>query len=288
METIYEIAKWSEVFETAESRRHKSLSWVSFPIKTSSSGYQSMLDEFGDDAAAIYGAWCALVAFAAQQSPRGRLCNSQGKPVSFTVLVRFSGFPQSLFERLLDWAKRDEVRWLVPVDCNENTTKTSESDSAQPLPSHCPGDTQPTTGLPDQTRPDKTLPYQTLPDQTLQAGSGFFDDVVLDEYESVFDLLTPSDLANTRKLKAWMELVSRHPKPVIGNSEESFFWMIAAAECAIESGDDPMKLFKHKIGRQNWKYITQQQQDRADKRIKDMHPKRINGFHFGDRIAGLH
>lgn len=116
---VYRIAKWDEVFERAESRKLKSLSWVSIPTSFSSHGYQSMLDEFGDDAASIYGAWCALVAIGASCTVRGILCNSRGKPLPVTHLVRLSGLPQSVFEKLIEWAAREDIGWLIPAQPSE-------------------------------------------------------------------------------------------------------------------------------------------------------------------------
>jgi hypothetical protein len=47
--TIYRIAKWTETFETAESRRHRILTWVSLPIGFDSSGYTDLVETFGED-----------------------------------------------------------------------------------------------------------------------------------------------------------------------------------------------------------------------------------------------
>lgn len=116
---VYKIAKWDEVFERAESRKLRSLSWVAIPTSFSSHGYQCLLDEFGEDAPAIYGAWCALVAIAASCTVRGTLSNSRGKPLPITHLVRISGFPQSVFEKLIAWATNEEIGWLIPAQPSE-------------------------------------------------------------------------------------------------------------------------------------------------------------------------
>jgi len=110
------ISKWSSVFERAESRKLKTLSWVSLPITVSSNGFQAMLDEFGDEAPAIYGAWCALLSVAAQTNERGVLANGRGIPLKTSHIARLTGFPQSVFERLIDWASSPEVGWLVEAD----------------------------------------------------------------------------------------------------------------------------------------------------------------------------
>lgn len=113
--TVYRIAKWGEVFEVADSRKCKSLQWVALPIGFESHGYQAMVDEFDDEAPAIYGAWCALVLIAARAPIRGTLASSNG--VGFTVsrLSRQACFPAAIFKRLIEWALRPEIGWLEAV-----------------------------------------------------------------------------------------------------------------------------------------------------------------------------
>lgn len=121
------IAKWNEVYERAESRKLKSLNWVSMPIGFNSSGFHSLLNEFESDAPAIYGAWCALVSIAATCTVRGILCNSKGMPLPVSQLSRISGFPQTVFERLIKWASSEEVSWLIPAELEKNTQNTEEN-----------------------------------------------------------------------------------------------------------------------------------------------------------------
>ena len=67
------IKDWSDVFETAESRRYKSLRWIAMPVGFHSAGYQSMVDVFESDAAGVYGAWGALCSLADGCHVRGDL-----------------------------------------------------------------------------------------------------------------------------------------------------------------------------------------------------------------------
>ena len=122
------ISKWSSVFERAESRKLKTLSWVSLPITVSSNGFQAMLDEFGDEAPAIYGAWCALLSVAAQTNERGVLANGRGIPLKTSHIARLTGFPQSVFERLIDWASSPEVGWLVEADSDPDPQFTDSNE----------------------------------------------------------------------------------------------------------------------------------------------------------------
>lgn len=125
MTKCYRVAGWSQVFETAESRKYKQLNWVSLPCGPrcfSTHGYQTLLDDFGDEAAAMYGAWCALVAVAASCHCRGVLANSRGAAMKPAHIARISGLPCALFERLIDWAARNDVGWLEQIDADQLTS----------------------------------------------------------------------------------------------------------------------------------------------------------------------
>jgi hypothetical protein len=176
--TVLRINKWESVFERAESRKIKTLTWIAWPVNFSSNGYQSLLDEFGDDAAAIYGAWSALCSIAASCAVRGVLATSRGIPLKLSHIARTTGFDVKLFERLVDWARRDDIGWLgtVPgaelakiIDClngsiNENIASgISPGDSPDDSGEHRGN---PCTTRPNQTRPDITKPNITQPDQT--------------------------------------------------------------------------------------------------------------------------
>ncbi len=125
--TVYRIAKWESVFERAESRKLKQLNWVAMPIGFTSTGYQSMLDEFGDDASSIYGAWCALTAIAASCAVRGILGNSRGNPLKLSHIARMTGFQSAVFEKLFAWAAKPEVGWLELVPAEELAKIYSEN-----------------------------------------------------------------------------------------------------------------------------------------------------------------
>jgi len=166
--TVYRIAKWDEVFERAESRKLKTLTWVSVPTSFTSNGYQCMLDEFQDTAPAIYGAWCALVAIAASCTVRGTLCNSRGVPLPTTHLARISGFPKPIFDQMIEWASRPDIGWLVPSSKAEIVEKLRENDTSgdrRGIVGGSSGEFPDYQTRPDQTGPDITQPNPTQPDR---------------------------------------------------------------------------------------------------------------------------
>lgn len=154
-QTVYRIAKWNETFETADSRRHKKLAWVSLPINLQSNGYQSLIDQHPDDAPALYGAWCALVAIAAQCPERGVLATSRGEPITPERCARMTYMPVEPFCKLFEWASSPGVRWLEALP-----TKNRSIDG-QPI------DDQPSIdGEPVSDRSSIELPNLTIQNQT--------------------------------------------------------------------------------------------------------------------------
>jgi hypothetical protein len=141
---VWRITKWDEVFENAESRRIKNLDWVAWPINLGSAGYDSLIEEFGPDAPAIYGAWCVLVCVAAKCPVRGTLTDSKGRPMSVSRIAMKAHMPAEVFQRLVDWASTEGVQWI------EVTT--------HPAPAHSTPIARPANPPPtgDETRRDET------------------------------------------------------------------------------------------------------------------------------------
>jgi hypothetical protein len=161
---VWAIAKWEEVYEKADCRKLKTLSWVSMPTGFTSHGYSLMLEEFGDDAAAIYGAWCALVKVAATCNRRGILATTSGKPIRLSHVARLTGFPQIFFERLFKWASGDDVKWLVPTTCDESGRISGDAGRSLPTISGNAGRfSGESPGMPGDCYPPH---YPTQPNQT--------------------------------------------------------------------------------------------------------------------------
>lgn len=220
-ETVYKIAKWDTVFETHESRKYKVLTWTSMPIGFSSHGYQKLLDQCGTDAEAIYGAWCALVSFAATLPIRGTLANSKGEPISLSHISRTTGFRVATFETLFAWAAQDSVAWLVPAESDETPQNTEENEGGR-LPGESPGTPGDHREINPATRPDLTQPNLTQPDRTRPNDSQSGQSSVVDWN---FD---------KGKIQATAHKLMRHRQ--VSQLSSETIWRIACLDCITGNG----------------------------------------------------
>lgn len=190
--TVYRIAKWNEVFERAESRKLKQLTWIALPISLNSNGYQSLLDEFEADSPAIYGAWCALCAVAASCTVRGVLATSKGTELKVSHIARQTGFPSTVLEKLITWASSPSVNWLEAITANEvqkllleNTAFPWENGTSGKSPDSFPArrENPPTTTTTTTTKPDQTLHDNNQPNNNRTSGDsvGFVGRLVVVE-----------------------------------------------------------------------------------------------------------
>jgi hypothetical protein len=154
---VYRVRGWDRVFETADSRRQKTLNWISIPLGFDSDGFVKLIEDFGDDAPSIYGAWVALTVVAARCHVRGVLCTSAGEGFSPSRLVFLTRFPRSVFEKLIEWASSQRVGWLEVLPSDQvkimlNGCQSVEKRSAIDLQDKT-----------DKTKQDKTQPHPTRP-----------------------------------------------------------------------------------------------------------------------------
>ncbi len=118
---IWKIARWQETSETSESRKYKSLPWISSRVDFNSTGWNEGVCEFGMDWFAIYCCFDILRRVAATSKIRGVLCGEKGEPFTARrILMQAHCFipgmqdAESLMERCIEWSKK--VGWLIPFD----------------------------------------------------------------------------------------------------------------------------------------------------------------------------
>lgn len=256
---LYRIRNWSSLFETAESRKRLNLPWVAIPTKHDGKGYRRLMREFGP---AVYGAWILIVAVAAKCPTRGTLADADG-PLSALDISDKTDCPVAVIEQALSVLTNERIGWLESVDTldeqqiDTESAVTSAEYAAMPV-------------LPDQTRPDQTLQNQT---GTGRGGAGVSAKPPGRNWgRSAFTNLSADDLVQCEVMFDWFDwATTKAPSPICrrsgGNSEVNLLRVFGSAERAIEESETPLKLFKHIVGGEKWKLITQAQEDRARKRI---------------------
>ncbi|MEL7264936.1 MAG: hypothetical protein AAFP69_09035 [Planctomycetota bacterium] len=157
---ILRVAKWSKTFQKSDHRKTQELKWVSMPNNFDSSGYQDLVDDFDPmQAAALYGAWVALVLVASKMPTPGLLVSSRGKAVTAARIARMSHLPADLFETLIQWATDPNIGWLEYVEDQEKPGDFDVPDGIRKPSGNAPDrhpDSAPTTEQ-DSTGHNKTI-----------------------------------------------------------------------------------------------------------------------------------
>lgn len=166
---VYEIARWAEVFETAESRKLKSLAWIAERTDFDSTGWQTGLDEFGPvEWPRVYGNWMILVRVAAKGKVRGRLSGDKGEAWTAARIVRPSGCDAAGVQTAIDFAVK--IGWLIPIedisgDLRENLPERREKNTATEHDT-----TRQNKTRDDTTRPEKPVPSRPVDFENQNAG----------------------------------------------------------------------------------------------------------------------
>ena len=80
--------------------------------------------------------------------------------------------------------------------------------------------------------------------------------------------LTIEDLCDDAKLLDWYNAATNGKHPIVKKSEANRLNVFAAAERALEFGDNPPALFISIVKQHAWHLITQPQEDRAWQRLR--------------------
>ncbi len=95
----YRIRDWDKHFENSRSREIKNLTWIAIPNKQGS-GYRRLIAQ--PNGPAMYGTWCAIVAFASRCDPRGSLVHTDGSPYTIEDISAVTGIdPQLIHNTIL-------------------------------------------------------------------------------------------------------------------------------------------------------------------------------------------
>jgi hypothetical protein len=126
----YRIREWSVHYETAESRRLKTMSWVPTPTKHDGRGIRRVMRH--DPTGAIYGAWCLIVQVAAKCPIRGTLADTDG-PLSAIDIADKTGLDERSVQAAIDVCLSNDIKWLEIVPQHEpaatDATQQSNGDA---------------------------------------------------------------------------------------------------------------------------------------------------------------
>lgn len=251
---LYRVRNWDDKFENAQSRKCGKLNWVPVPNKHDGKGYRRLIS--AKNGPAMYGAWVVILQVASKCLERGVLADEDG-PLNADDLSHKTGLPAELISTTLETLCQARIRWLeveqVGADWQPtpNTPPSRSTDSPQ-----------------NRMEPE---PEAEQKRKTLKPASGVCDRVQKKKQPSVFDGLTADVLKDNAKLFAWIKNdASSGKRKVVNQTEHDALNVFAAAERALEDGHTPIALFIHIVGKKDWKLISNEQEDRARKRLNEL------------------
>jgi hypothetical protein len=114
MKPLYQVNDWSENFEGAKSRTYKNKTACQMPTKHGL-GYKKLVR--GEDGAALFGAWCAMVQVLSRHAaPRQGYCTDTGRidgnPYTADDLEMLTDIPAKYFKKMIEVTVSKAVGWL--------------------------------------------------------------------------------------------------------------------------------------------------------------------------------
>lgn len=123
----YRIKDGTELFETYETGKLKTLSWVPLPNRHDGKGYRRLLRL--QQGPLFYAAWIGMLTVASKCKPRWILADADG-PLTAEDLSIKTDIPAEVFEAAIKALITKEIGWLEEVDLEaallESAVKTAE------------------------------------------------------------------------------------------------------------------------------------------------------------------
>ena len=110
--TAYRVKNWKELYEKAQTRRCKSMSWVAVPNRHDGSGYRRIAEH--ERNCELYSAWCLILQVASKMPCRGLLAKD-GRALTEADLAYMTGFPKEIFTLAFTVLVDGEIGWLERV-----------------------------------------------------------------------------------------------------------------------------------------------------------------------------
>lgn len=147
-ESFYRIKDWASRYETSETRKLKSLTYVKLNNKMD--GLAFRLLSKNQDAPSIFCAWILMLELASKSTPRGDLKHNN-LPLSPGEMGEITGFPGEIFERALVFLCDQKIGWIE---------KVSPSPDA-------PGENPDAPGNSPGTPPDKLIGVKGIKEESI-------------------------------------------------------------------------------------------------------------------------
>lgn len=109
---IYRVKDWGRLYEKAQTRRCKSMSWVATPNRHDGSGYRRIAQH--ERNCELYTAWCLILQVASKMPCRGLLVKD-GRALTESDLAYMTGFPKKIFTLAFTVLVDGEIGWLERV-----------------------------------------------------------------------------------------------------------------------------------------------------------------------------
>lgn len=132
---LYRIRDWSSRYETNETRKLKSLSWVRLNNKMDGLAFRLLSKR--QDATDIFCAWILMLELASKATPRGDLSHND-IPLSPGEMGEITGFPGEIFSKALIFLCDPKIGWIdeikpSPGTPGENPGAPGKSPETPPL-----------------------------------------------------------------------------------------------------------------------------------------------------------
>lgn len=246
---VYAVKDWDKHYESAETRKLKSLPRVLVPVKHDGKGFRRIMRQ--TNGPQIYAAWILILQIAAKCPKRGVLEDDDG-PLTPEDMELKTDCPASVFEEALEFLSRPEVGWVLTQVVNSR----SDFGRSSGRPPDTSGDDGRLAGATEENGTEgKRSKSLSVPDQmdcpAFEAGS---HQVRSDDPKrsSVFDAFFkhPERLKDPNAVRDWVRWQATQPVPVIPEPKASDFAKVveAAKKCACEA-ENPPAYFASLIGR---------------------------------------
>ena len=134
---MYKISKWSETFETADTRKRQRLGWFMCPSGNESAGYMELMSR-GEDGVLAFGVFIAICQWSATRTKeqRGLICRNDGREMSLELLASTIRISPEIICRSVPILCHPDIAWMTCENTGSaislhNTTSNNKAESCQ-------------------------------------------------------------------------------------------------------------------------------------------------------------